>query len=201
MGENRQNRTSAVILSAGKSRRMGSPKLLLPFDANQTFVEHIVEMFRKAGVSDIVVVTNPSDRIEISTANFELGKNTGFTENEDWRSGRISSIKKGLKEISAKANYCFIHNVDIPNICPELISSLGKARLEADYIVPKTDNHGGHPILINKKLMQVIKAETEDDANLRLILSPYKKKYIATECSGISQNINTPEDYSEFKVK
>ena len=46
----------AVILAAGESRRMGTQKLLLPFEGT-TVIEHIVEQVRAGRVERTVVGT------------------------------------------------------------------------------------------------------------------------------------------------
>ena len=50
--------TFGLIPAAGKSRRMGRPKLLLPV-AGKTVVEHVIAAVRAAGVADILVVVAP----------------------------------------------------------------------------------------------------------------------------------------------
>lgn len=46
---------SAIVLAAGASSRMGSPKALLR-TGDRTFVRAILETLRSAGVADVVVV-------------------------------------------------------------------------------------------------------------------------------------------------
>jgi len=40
---------TAIILAAGKSTRMGSPKMLLPW-GDITVIEHVIAVFSKSGV-------------------------------------------------------------------------------------------------------------------------------------------------------
>ncbi|MGB8510146.1 MAG: NTP transferase domain-containing protein, partial [Pyrinomonadaceae bacterium] len=49
------NAVAAIILAAGRSRRMGAFKPLLPF-GGRTVVEACIENLRAAGVAEIVVV-------------------------------------------------------------------------------------------------------------------------------------------------
>ncbi len=51
---------AAVILGAGASSRMGSPKLLLPWGGT-TVVGHLVAQWRAAGVGRVAVVLRPGD--------------------------------------------------------------------------------------------------------------------------------------------
>ncbi len=50
----------AIIPAAGRSRRMGSPKLLLPW-GSATIIEHVLEAWRGSRVDRIVVVVHPDD--------------------------------------------------------------------------------------------------------------------------------------------
>ena len=45
----------AIILAAGESKRMGQPKMLLPW-GKVTVLEHVISVFMRAGINDIVVV-------------------------------------------------------------------------------------------------------------------------------------------------
>jgi CTP:molybdopterin cytidylyltransferase MocA len=47
--------TSAILLAAGESTRMGQPKALLPW-GDVTLIEYQVRELRAAGVDDVVVV-------------------------------------------------------------------------------------------------------------------------------------------------
>jgi len=48
---------SPVILAAGESRRMGSPKALLPDPDGRAFIARIVRTLSDAGLTDVLVVT------------------------------------------------------------------------------------------------------------------------------------------------
>jgi molybdenum cofactor cytidylyltransferase len=51
-------RTIGLIPAAGKSRRMGQPKLLLPLRGT-TVLEQVLAAVRSAGVDEILVVVAP----------------------------------------------------------------------------------------------------------------------------------------------
>ena len=46
---------SAIILAAGKSKRMGKPKLILPLNG-KTVIEKVIETVKESNVDNIVVV-------------------------------------------------------------------------------------------------------------------------------------------------
>ena len=54
-------RTFAIIPAAGRSQRMGQPKLLLPW-RNSTIIEHVLAAWRASQVSHMLMVVHPADR-------------------------------------------------------------------------------------------------------------------------------------------
>lgn len=53
-------RVFAIVPAAGRSRRMGTPKLLLPV-AGRTVIAHVIAALQRARVHEIVVVIHPDD--------------------------------------------------------------------------------------------------------------------------------------------
>jgi CTP:molybdopterin cytidylyltransferase MocA len=54
-GNRKEKEFSTIILAAGKSERLGFPKLSLKYDDDTTFVEHIVNEYQSFGCSDIIL--------------------------------------------------------------------------------------------------------------------------------------------------
>ena len=48
---------SAILLAAGMSRRMGQPKMLLPW-GQTTVIEQVISVFMTAGIDDIIAYSN-----------------------------------------------------------------------------------------------------------------------------------------------
>src|SRR5580700_9548145 len=86
---------AAVILAAGESRRMNSPKALLPYRGS-TFAAHLVEATRhpRIGITRVVIGANASaicDKLQVDP---------GFVvENPDWRQGQLSSIQSAIRSL------------------------------------------------------------------------------------------------------
>lgn len=83
---------TALILAAGQSKRMGQPKMLLPW-SEKTVLEQVVHTFKSAGVEDILVITGgDKERVETLVSN---SARTVF--NPDFAKGEmLSSIQAGL---------------------------------------------------------------------------------------------------------
>ena len=102
--------TSAVILSAGLSSRMGKFKPLLPL-GDKTVVEQVVTTVFNAGIGDIQVVLGHRARDGIAVL-----KKTAVTcpINDDFPSEMITSVKVGIDGLKSDSVACFIWPVDIP---------------------------------------------------------------------------------------
>ena len=86
---------AAAVLSAGESRRMGSPKALLDAGDGETFVERIVTVLRTAGLRRILVVVAPdSGPIRLAVERV----NASVLVNPDPSAGPISSIRTARGE-------------------------------------------------------------------------------------------------------
>ena len=88
-----------LILAAGASSRMGSPKPLLPW-GKQSVLLHLLVQVKNAGLQQPIVVSGAYHE-EIAR---ELPEGTALLcHNADWQSGMGSSIRQGI--ICAKQNF------------------------------------------------------------------------------------------------
>ena len=135
---------SAIILAAGKSSRMGIPKLFLKFDEENTFIEHIVNDYQSFGCKEIVIVVNNigNDYLNKSKIPFLDNVKIVINKHPDWH--RFYSLKIGAKNLFGDLPV-FIHNVDNPYVSPTVLKKLIKHSDKADYISPEFDGKGGHP--------------------------------------------------------
>ncbi len=103
---------SAVLLAAGESTRMGTLKALLPWQGS-TLVEYQVDSLLRAGVTEVVVVVGHR-AAEVEAA---VGGREGVVAvvNPDYRQGKTTSIKAGLRSVSPDAGAVLILAVDEPH--------------------------------------------------------------------------------------
>jgi molybdopterin-guanine dinucleotide biosynthesis protein A len=115
---------SAVILTGGKSSRMGRPKALLEFD-NEPLIVHIVRHL-KSVFAEVVVVAAPQQ--ELPPLPVEL------VRDEVAHQGPVSGIYHGLK--ASTKEICFVTSCDAPFLNLSLISHLISQLADADVVVP-----------------------------------------------------------------
>lgn len=88
--------TTIIILAAGRSARLGTPKQLLPFK-NSTLLQHVTNEAIATGAGKVIVVTGAYQ--EAVTAHLQHLP-VQIIHNPDWASGMASSIRKGIEMIT-----------------------------------------------------------------------------------------------------
>jgi len=89
---------TGIVLSAGESKRMGKPKLLLPL-GEQTILEQTVDNFLKSKLNEVIVVVGDKAQ-EISS--LIASRQVKIAVNPIYREGMSTSIAAGLSLTSDK---------------------------------------------------------------------------------------------------
>src|ERR1043165_7372108 len=106
--------TSAIVLAAGASSRMGRPKALLR-GGGRPAVEAVCATLAAGGAEDIVVVVGRhADEIR---AGAEL-RGLRVVFNARGETGRTSSVQTGLAAVDADAEWALLALVDMPFVRP-----------------------------------------------------------------------------------
>ena len=141
------NDIAAILLAAGRSRRMGAFKPLLPF-GDKTVIEQCIANLTGAGIQNItVVVGHRADEIREQLKDCEIT----FALNPDSDSEMSISIARGVEQVDEQAKAIVIALVDHPAIAPAVIRLLidewrnGHGKL----FQPEYEGRGGHPVLID----------------------------------------------------
>ncbi len=186
-----------LILAGGKSERMLFPKPFLLYEG-KTFLRKIVDEYRSAGVNNIFLVLNKDlcfGRWEKDVS--QIKPFVTIIQNADSELGRTHSLKIGIERM-LNFDFCFIQNIDNPNISEKLIGDMIQFRNKKDYISPVYNGKSGHPVLVSKKIVQHLNRLHDENFNLRNILAGYSKQTIEVNNSDILANVNTVEDYKRL---
>ncbi len=195
--QNNPKNCSVLVLAAGRSERMGSPKHLLRYDDNHTFLEYIVEQYRGFGCGQVVVVINEEAVVLFKTGIPEKLKDVVFVINRHPEWERFYSVQLGLQKLSG-ASHVFLHNVDNPYASQDVLQSLIDKNDAGDYVVPYYKGRGGHPVLLNPAVVQAIVGEQNPRRNLKDLLADFSKVTVAVNDENVLLNINTDEQYQQF---
>src|SRR6185503_16403095 len=112
----------AIVLAAGASSRMGTPKPLLRVGSD-TFVRRILGVLQQAGVPDTVVVVRPGEPVVL-----DENRGAGYGRaivNPRPEEGQLSSLLTGLEAVaSPSVTGALVTLVDVPLIQPQTIRLL-----------------------------------------------------------------------------
>ncbi|RLD75316.1 MAG: hypothetical protein DRJ07_18275 [Bacteroidetes bacterium] len=192
-----KNKCSVIILAAGKSTRMGTPKFLLKYNNKTTFLEKIIKEYEAFGCKEINVVLNEKgvNLLKNNIANSSNKLKIVINYHPEWE--RFYSLKLGIEQLDKKRKV-FVHNVDNPFVNHKVLKSLIENISEFDYAVPTYKGRGGHPVLLSKKVIRNIIAEKENGMNLKDYLSNYNKVIVQVNDENILVNVNSKEDYDLY---
>ena len=105
---------SGIVLAAGESRRMGSPKALLDYQG-RTFIENICDAFVTAGVDELIVVLGAHEHEEKIRAAVPDHRMLQVTLNPRHRLGQLSSLMAGIHALSSESEAAVVNLVDHPS--------------------------------------------------------------------------------------
>ena len=189
---------SAIVLAAGASLRMGSPKALLKL-SGKTFLQHIVDVLASAGVHDVVIVLGANANVIKTQLHWFRGT---VVTNNDWNSGMLSSVIAGLGALGRPgvegALFC---PVDHPLITKEVVEDLVQAfsASQKQIIIPTYEGRRGHPVIFHSSLFPELIAAPMD-TGARAVVHNHEKDIaqVTTDHEGVIINIDTPEDYERY---
>ena len=197
MIQKEQKNISAIVLSAGKSERMGVPKFSLRFNTETTFLEKLIDEYHSFGCNEIIVVLNETSAVLYYQLKLSVPSNVRVVINHHPEWERFYSLKLAALALN-EVKPVFVSNIDNPFLNQETLDILFKEVDNFDYISPSFNGKGGHPFLVSAKVINELKTEKQDQIHLKEFLGKYSKKLEEVNDEKILLNINTMEDYSRF---
>ena len=199
----------AIILAAGESRRMGKPKLLLPF-GERTIIETVVNNAIQSKADEVLVVLGSNaekmaEKIKSSFLEKSLSKKryVKTSVNPNFRQGMLSSIQRGFESLSEDTRAAIIMLGDQPLIPGSVIDKMIDAykQTEKSIVLPVYNKRRGHPILIDMKYRDEVK-RLNSDTGLRALVHNHTEDILEVDVDtpGILKDIDTLEDYNQNRL-
>jgi molybdenum cofactor cytidylyltransferase len=188
-----------MILAAGSSTRLGTPKQLLSYQG-QSLIKHTIESAISSVCQPIIVVLGANvENIcsEISEYSIKI------VENSDWYLGMSSSIRRGI--LSLITDYQNIDAVVITVCDQPFLSSTIINNLVAKYystnkpiIACEYANTLGVPVLFSQSFFSELANLSEDVGAKKLIKNHYHQ--VASIPFPLGEiDIDTPQDYQKLE--
>ena len=188
-----------IILAAGASTRMGRPKQLLPLNG-QPLLLHCVDEALSTSVSDVVVVlgSDPEtyrDLLETYPVRVVV--------NDGWQNGIGSSIKAGLlamQDTDRNLDAVLFLVGDQPAIRFEYLCRMINMYYNSPVrlIASGYADTFGVPALFGAEFFDDILSLGDKDGAKR-VLKKYEHLLAILECPEGAVDIDTPQDYANFK--
>ena len=186
-----------LLLAAGGSRRLGTPKQLVPVDG-ELLIQRAVRIALTAELRPTVVVLG-AHAAEIR-AHLE-DQPVMLVENLQWKEGMASSIRTGLAVVLAEApeaDGIVMMLADQPQLTKEHVAALLDAQRASgrDIVASHYGDHLGPPAYFGRRHFAAL-GELHGDVGARALLANFDPLPVPMP-RGVSADLDTPDDYSRL---
>ncbi len=187
-----------ILLSAGASTRMGSPKALLKWN-KKTLIESRIETFSHVNQPFLVVLGDNADKILPLIENKEYD----VVINRRWEEGMGSTIAFGLNELLKK--YSTLDGVLITTIDQPLVDSSHIKKLletfendKKQIIVSESrDGWVGIPVLFDSHYFDML-CSLRGDTGAKTLVKKHAKNVIKIYAGENLVDMDTPDTYEKL---
>lgn len=189
-------KVGAVVLAAGASTRMGTPKQLLRYEG-ETLLRRAALAALGAGCRPVVVVTGA----HAARAGEELrGLDVLEVENGLWETGMASSVRAGLGAVEGSdADAVVFVLCDQPHVTSEIIAALIDAhRATGRRVVAAEYGEGfGVPALFGRSLFDEL-MRLEGQAGAKQVIKSHAREAHFLAFPEGETDVDTPEDFARL---
>jgi CTP:molybdopterin cytidylyltransferase MocA len=193
-----------VILAAGDSNRMGSPKAVLLTPDGNTFVTRIVRTLHEAGVDDLVIVTGRHHDLVIDAlVRDRPATSPRIVRNPDPSRGQLSSLIAGMDAVVTPASEAVMMTlVDVPLVRVSTVTAVIDAwrRSRAPIVRPAIGDRHGHPVIFDRAVFdELIRAPLDAGAKLVVRAHEHEIVNVPVDDEGCVRDVDTPGDYEALR--
>lgn len=189
---------STIILAAGQSTRLGSPKQLL-FYKGKNLLQHAIDTAKQASVRSIIVVLGSDFELlvnEIDTTGLHIVKN------EDWQTGMASSICCGinsLKDMALLPDAAIFMVCDQPFVTASLLDDLLEVQKATNQpiVASEYEDTIGIPALFHKSFFPQLLG-LRGDAGAKKVMQQYPDSLATIPFPLGTIDIDTSDDYERL---
>ena len=189
---------AGIILAAGASVRMGSPKALLDL-RGETFLDRLLRIF--ARFCDPLIVVAGVHAEQIGAHLVSKSSRARLVVNPDPDRGQLSSLQTALAEVPAAATGFLFVPVDCPTVEEHTVAALIAEfrRQRTPFVIPKFEGRRGHPVCAAASTIAEFLA-LPPTAETRAIVNRHAAEiaYLDVDDPGILADIDTVEAYKEM---
>ena len=185
---------SSILLAAGKSKRMGRLKQLMPW-RQSTMVEQTIDNLLGSAVDEVIVVVGHRAEEVIKTI---ATKPVKLVVNPDFEQGMSTSIMAGLSLVDNRIQAVMLALADQPSIDSRTINRLIDEFYshDAGIVIPTYQGGKGHPVIFAIKYKDELLGLTDDIGGRQIVENhPDDILEVPVESESILADIDTIADY------
>ena len=195
-------KVAGIILSAGASTRMGTPKQLLPIQGGTILGQVLNEVLNSDLDKVILVLGHKAKDIMKVLGPILTHPKLKVIQNKHYNEGISTSIIAGLSQVEGSYGHVMILLGDMPSITSNLINLLVHGFLASHQPIGAINLKGkrSHPVMFSCTLYHELSA-LKGDVGAKALFQKYKDRVclVEPEESYDNRDIDTREDYLEFK--
>ncbi|HTE02253.1 MAG TPA: nucleotidyltransferase family protein [Mucilaginibacter sp.] len=186
---------AAIILAAGQSSRLGTPKQLLKYQG-KSLLQHTINVAKHSSVQSIIVVLGSDFELMVKEID---SPDISIVKNENWHTGLASSIYCGinaLKDIDPVSDAAILMVCDQPFISSELLDNLVAEQKATGkpIVASKYEDTIGIPALFHQSFFTQLQ-ELEGDSGAKKIMQQHPDIIAVVPFPSGNIDIDTLGDY------
>ncbi|MBI4296905.1 MAG: nucleotidyltransferase family protein [Chloroflexi bacterium] len=184
-----------LLLAAGESVRMGQAKALLPWQGRPLLQFQMTSLLEASVAGVVVVLGHEAEKLRSLLKNCPQAQ---VVVNADYKLGRSSSIKVGVRQVPLEAGSLLILGVDQPRPSHILKALLETHRRAGSAItIPLYKDRRGHPPIFASALFPELLAISEEKQGLREVLVRHRAQVqeVEVDSEAVLLDLNTPQEY------
>ena len=190
---------AAIILAAGQSSRMGSPKALLTCGpGGETFVSRLIHTMTSAGILDALVVCRAGD-VPLEEEVARWAPAARIVVNPNAERGQLSSLLAGLAVADRPGiRGVLVVPVDMPLVGAEAVAQLVAAfAAHPGSIIRAThDGRHGHPVIFPRRFFDELR-HADENVGAKAVLHAHAGEIVDVDVHdvGAVRDVDLPDDY------
>ena len=189
--------TGIIILAAGQSARMGSPKQNLSYKG-KTLLQHAVDEATASVCEPVMVILGAyADEIPVKTDSPKVST----IINTQWTEGMASSIRTGIAQMQKNnaVTACIIMLCDQPFVDAQLINQLVTTQYQSKkgIIACTYKQTTGVPVLFSRAYFSQL-LQLQGNHGARRLLTQYQHDTAIINFNSGAIDIDTSDDYTKL---
>jgi molybdenum cofactor cytidylyltransferase len=192
---------AGIILAAGASSRMGSPKALLEY-RGETFLDRLIRVF--SGCCDPVIVVAGIHADSIRQRMDHVGhmdRRARLAINPDPDRGQLSSLQVALAQVPGDGAGFLFTPVDCPTVEEKTVAMLVDQlrKHDAPFVIPRYHGKRGHPVCARRSVIAEF-LSLPPTAETRAIVNRHEERirYVDVDDAGVLADVDDLEAYRKI---